>query len=80
MELAQHLHASWFLPVKSTFQKGTKNNQFTSWPGLTQNIITKNLPMAVATVQAHIHEERYNLQRTKQKTISLPAIEEIKNH
>ena len=78
MELAQYLHAACFSPVKSTFVKGIKNNHFTSWPGLTPNIITKHLPDAVATVQGHLHQERQNLQSTKPKDMSLTQVDKIR--
>ena len=72
MELAQYLHTACFSPVNSTFVAGIKNQNFTSWPGMTPNPISKHLPKSVATVQGHIHQKRQNLQSTK-KVKMLPS-------
>ena len=78
MELAQYLHAACFSPVKSTFAVGIKNQNFTSWPGLTPNLISKYLPKSVATVQGHIHQGRQNLQITKKITMLPSEITKIR--
>ena len=64
-ELAQYLHASCLSPPVSTFVKATKNNHFTTWPGLTPSLILKNLPKTIATYQGHLHSERKGLQSTQ---------------
>ena len=40
-ELIQYEHATCFSPVKSTFEKAIKNNFFSTWPGLTQELVKK---------------------------------------
>ena len=64
-QLAQYLHATCMSPVPSTFLKAIRNNNFITWPGLTTELITKNLPKTIATVQAHLKTERQELQSTK---------------
>jgi hypothetical protein len=70
-ELAQHLHAACFSPVKSTFVQAIKNNQFLAWPGLTADLITKYLPLSTATVKGHIKQEFKNI-RSTQTAITIP--------
>ena len=62
MKLAQYLHVSWFRPEKSTFGNAIKNNHFSTCAGLTKGLIDKHLPAAIASVHAHIHQERQGLQ------------------
>ena len=48
--LAKYLHATCLSPVQSTFVKAIKNNHFISWPGLTTDLIQRNLPKVIATI------------------------------
>ena len=63
--LIWYLHAACFSPVKSTWLKAFKNGNFLGWPGLTESLIKKHLPLSTATIQGHLHKERQNLQSTK---------------
>ena len=63
-ELAQFLHGACFSPVVSTFVKAIKNNHFTTWPGLSEKLITKHLPPAIATSFGHQNKERQGVQST----------------
>ena len=63
-DLARYLHASCFSPVNSTWTRAIKNNHFQSWPGLTQRLVDKHLPLSTATVRGHLHKQRQNLQST----------------
>jgi hypothetical protein len=38
-ELINYLHATAFIPVKSTWIKAIKNGNFSSWPGLTEHAV-----------------------------------------
>ena len=53
------------LPSEINHDNCNKKHHFKSWPGLTPQIISKHLPLPVATVQGHLHQERQNLQSTK---------------
>ena len=66
-DLARYQHAACFSPVKHTWIKAIKRNHFISWPGLTQDLLQKNLPLSHATVQGHMKKQRKNLQSTKTK-------------
>ena len=70
-DLVRYLHAACFSPVLSTWKKAIKNNNFTTWPGLTVDLISKHLPPSLATVRGHIHRERRNLQSTKKPNIKM---------
>jgi hypothetical protein len=63
-DLARYLHAAWFSPVKSTWKKSTQNNHFTTWPGLTTQLILNHVPLSQETVQGHIKQEQHGLQST----------------
>ena len=64
--LIRYLHAACFSPVKSTWLKAYTKGNFLTWPGLTEDLIKKHLPLSTSTVQGHLHKERQNLQSTKQ--------------
>jgi hypothetical protein len=73
VELAQYLHASCFSPVPSTFIKAINKSHFTTWPGLTADLIIKHLPPSTATVKGHIKQEFKNIRSTQ--TAALPLTE-----
>ena len=77
--LARYLHAACFSPVRSTWKKGIENNHFSTWPGLTSQLILKHLPLSQATVQGHIKREQQGLQSTTQNNKAYQRrMEEIK--
>jgi hypothetical protein len=61
----QYLHAACYSPVPSTWIAGIRNNQFTTWPGLTAGAVTKHLPPAMATAMGHLDQRRKNQRSTK---------------
>ena len=65
LDLVRYLHAACFSPVKSTWLKAIKNNNFVTWPALTESLVTNHLPISTATVQGHLHQQKQNLQSTK---------------
>ena len=70
MELAQWLHASCGSPNESTFIKAIQKGNFLTWPGLTPQLIRKQLPTSEATSKGHLNQERKSIQSTK-STISI---------
>ena len=72
MDLATYLHAACFSPVPSTFVKAIKNNHFSTWPGLTADLINKILPKSIITDKGHLNQQRKNLQSTKSIEIYAP--------
>ena len=49
-DLIQFYHAACFLPTIATFIKAVKNGNFISWPGLTPNLIRKNLTPTIERI------------------------------
>ena len=74
MELAQWLHASCGSPKPSTFIQSIKKGNYLSWPGLTPELITKQLPNVIATEKGHLNQERKGLQSTKPSININPSV------
>jgi len=64
-DLAKYLHAACFSPTKAAFTAAISKNNFSSWPGLTANLINNHLPKSIFTYQGHMSKERQGLQSTK---------------
>jgi hypothetical protein len=61
-DLAQYLHAcAYSSPTKSTFLTAIRNGHFTSWPGLTYDLINKHLITPIATSKGHLKQEQKNV-------------------
>ena len=67
LDLVTFFHGACFAPVASTWIKAIKNGHFTSWPGLTPELVTKHLPTSVYTAKGHLNQEKQFLQSTKQQ-------------
>ena len=65
LTLAQYHHHTLFAPSETTLRKAIRNNYLITWPGLDQDLVTKGLPISVATAKGHIKQQRQNLQSTK---------------
>ena len=76
--LVTFLHGAMGFPVPSTWIHAIENNQFTTWPGLTLNLVRKHLLSSTATAEGHLNQERQKLQSTKKLKISLLS-SEVKN-
>ena len=66
-DLVSFLHGAVCFPTSPTWIKAIKINHFTTWPGLTADLLTKHLPPSVATAESHIKQEQQNLMSTKPK-------------
>ena len=66
-DLILFYHAAFFSPTKSIFVEAIKRNAFTSWPGLTADLVNKYLPRTEATVKGHIRQQYKVTQSTKIK-------------
>ena len=64
-DLITFLHGTMCSIVPITWIKEIKNNQFTTWTGLTTDLVTKHLPASIFTAEGHQHQERQKLQSTK---------------
>ena len=67
VDLARYLHAACFSLVISKWEKAIDNNHFSTWPGLTSQLIMKHLPTNPAMVQGHLKQEQQGLQSTTPK-------------
>ena len=52
-DLAMYYHRAAFPPVPTTFITAIKNCNFSTWPGLTADIISKHLPKSLTTEKGH---------------------------
>jgi hypothetical protein len=66
-ELINYLHATAFSPVKSTWIKAIKNGIFSSWKGLTEHAVEKNLSKSTSTVKWHLNQQRIYARLTQPK-------------
>jgi hypothetical protein len=62
--LAAFLHGYAFSPSISTFLVAIRRGHFSSWPGLSESLITKHLKKSTATSKGHLRMEQRNLQST----------------
>ena len=74
-DLAQCLHATCLSPPMPTFTVAIQNNNFISWPGLTEKLINKHLPKSSCTCLGHLKSEKKGLQSTE-STIALSQSED----
>ena len=73
-DLVIYLHHACFSPVPSTWIKAIDAGYFSTWPGLTSDLVRKHLPKSVATAKGHLRLDRKNV-RSTQPTAPLPATE-----
>ena len=63
-DLAAFLRGTVFSPTLSTFLRAIKQGHFTTWPGLTHNLISKFLPKSMATSKGHLRRQQLHIQST----------------
>ena len=68
-ELALFLHAAAGYPTKTTLITAINKGYFSTWPGLTAQLIKKYLPTSVPTIKGHIKQEQQNLRSTQPSTV-----------
>ena len=86
-DLAMYYYHAAFSPVPATFIIATNNGNFSTWPGLTAELISKHLPNTLATKKGHDKLARKNVRSTRPqdptqdlpvsrtKTIHIPVVE-----
>ena len=68
--LIKYLHQCLFCPQKRTLMEAIKNNQLTTWPGLTAEAVEKYLPdHAPATYKGRMRRQRKGMRSTKTKEV-----------
>ena len=75
--LIKYLHQCLFCPPKATLLKATKNNQLSTWPGLTAEAVEKHLPESCPTTdKGPKKRQSKGIRSTKEKAMAaLYAIE-----
>ena len=64
-DLAIYYHRTAFCPVSSTFIAAINKVNFTTWPGLTAELISKHLPKSLATAKGHANLARKNFRSNR---------------
>ena len=57
-------HASCWIPTKSGWLKAITKQLFTSWPGLSSDLVQKYLPKKQSTILGHLQQPRKGLRST----------------
>jgi hypothetical protein len=55
--LVNYLHKEMSRPTKAAFIKAVKQGHLTTWPGLTEDAISKPLKMTPATAMGHMNQK-----------------------
>ena len=71
-DLASFLHGAMGSVAPSTWIKGIRNNQFTTWPGLTEKLVKKKLIPTIATAEGHLALQSTKKKKNKQTSVSVP--------
>ena len=74
-DLAMYYHSTVFCPVPSIFITAINNVNFSTWPGLTSELIAKHLPKSLATakVRAKLAWKNIRSTRPQDPTPDLPV-------
>jgi hypothetical protein len=65
--LFNYLQKSMSSPTNSALHQAVKRGHLTTWPGLTEDAINKNLRMTPATEMGHMNQTRQNIRSTKKE-------------
>jgi hypothetical protein len=77
-DIMTYLHSACFSLVPSTSTKAIDAGHFTTWPGLTMDLVRKHLAKYVATSKGHMQQECQHLQSTQPLSLPLSHSEEAK--
>ena len=66
-DLAIYYHRAVFCPVPSTLITETNNGNFSTWPGLTAELISRHLPKSLATAKGHAKLAQKSIMSTRPK-------------
>jgi len=64
-DLVVYLHQAAFSPVPSTWIVAIDAGFFTTWPGLTSDLVRKHLAKSIATAKGHMRKKKMNIRSTK---------------
>ena len=82
-DFAIYYHRAAFSPVPTTFISAVNNGNFSTWPGLTAELISKHMPKSLATAKVHNKLARQNVRSTRPqeppvartKTVQITVVE-----
>ena len=74
-DLSMYYHCTAFPPVPTTFITAINNDNFSTWPGLTAELISNHLPKSLTTSKEHDKLSRKKLRsnRPQDSTQDLPV-------
>ena len=64
-DIIHFLHASLFRPVKKTWLKAIKNEQFVTWPGINTTYVAKHLTPTIATAKGYLEQKIKHINSTQ---------------
>ena len=67
-DIIHFLHASLFGPVKLTWLKAIKNEQFVTWPVINTTDVAKHLTPTIATAKGNLYQKRKNINSPQKET------------
>ena len=73
-ELVQYLHRCVFSSIMHTWNKAIDAGYFSTWPGLTSEMVRKYLPKLLATEKGHLKQDRQNILSTKPSITASPLV------
>ena len=71
-DIVQYLHQSAFSPVVLTWTAAITSWFFTAFPGLTSDLVRKQLPKSLATAKGHLRQDRQNVCSTRTTSPTTP--------
>ena len=67
-DIVTYLHKAAFSPVKSTWLRAIQAGFYTTWPGLTPELVDKHLDKSTNIVKGHLRQIQQNLRSTSKPT------------
>jgi hypothetical protein len=68
--LVHYLHKALFSPTKSALLQAVKDGHLITWPGLTEDAISKHLKLTPATAMGHMNNRLQNIRSTSKTPIA----------
>jgi hypothetical protein len=67
--LVHYLHKALFSPTKSAMLQAVKDGHLITWPGLTEDAISKYLKLTPVTATGHMNQRHQNIRSTSKAPI-----------
>ena len=64
-QITRYLHAAAGFPTKPTWLKAIRNGHYSSWPGLTAELVERHFPESIETWKGHGRKIKMNIRSTK---------------